>query len=176
MDVLAWCLIIVVAGNETTRNGTTGGMLALIEHQHELRKLQRDMALLPSAIEEIVRWTSPIIHFGRTADCDYELRGRKIRKGDALALFYPSANRDEEIFADPFEFRIDRSPNRHLGFGVGEHFCLGSHLARLELAVAYKHLLPRIEEIELAGPPERLHSALVGGVKHLPIRYRLSAA
>jgi cytochrome P450 len=173
MDVLAWCLIIVIAGNETTRNATTGGMLAFIEHPGELRKLQRSPALLPSAVEEVVRWVTPIIHFARTATEDYELRGRTIRKGDALALFYPSANRDEEVFEAPFEFRIDRDPNRHLGFGIGEHFCLGAHLARLELSVAYKHLLPRIESVELAGPVERLHSSLVGGVKHLPIRYKL---
>ena len=102
-----------------------------------------------------------------------EIRGVPIRKGDSVGLFYPSANRDEEVFEDPFEFRIDRSPNPHLAFGIGEHFCLGSHVARLEMQVAYKHLLPRIEEIELAGPPERLRSSLVGGVKHLPIRYRL---
>jgi cytochrome P450 len=173
MDVLALCLIIVIAGNETTRNATSGGMLAFIQHQDELRKLQRNPKLLPSAVEEVVRWVSPIIHFARTASRDLELRGKKIKKGEALALFYPSANRDEQIFEDPFAFRIDRHPNRHLGFGVGEHFCLGAHLARLELQVAYKHLLPRIEEIELAGPVDRLHSSLVGGVKHLPIRYRL---
>jgi cholest-4-en-3-one 26-monooxygenase len=173
MDVLAWCLIIVIAGNETTRNATTGGMLAFIENPGELRKLQRNPALLPSAVEEVVRWVTPIIHFARTATEDYELRGKTIRKGDALALFYPSANRDEEIFEAPFEFRIDRDPNRHLGFGMGEHFCLGAHLARLELSVAYKHLLPRIESVELAGPVERLSSSLVGGVKHLPIRYQL---
>jgi hypothetical protein len=173
MDVLALCLIIVIAGNETTRNATSGGMLAFIENQQELRKLQRDPSLLPKAVEEVVRWSSPIIHFARTATQDFELRGRKIKAGDALGLFYPSANRDEEIFADPFTFRIDRHPNRHLGFGVGEHFCLGAHVARLELQVAYKHLLPRIDEIELAGPVERLHSSLVGGVKHLPIRYKL---
>jgi cytochrome P450 len=176
MDVLTFCLIIVIAGNETTRNATTGGMLALIEHQEELRKVQRDPSLLPSAVEEVVRWVSPIIHFGRTATEDFELRGKRIRKGDALALFYPSANRDEDVFDDPFVFRVDRHPNRHIGFGVGEHFCLGAHVARLELMVAYKHLLPRLEEIELAGPAERLHSALVGGVKHLPIRYKLRPA
>jgi cholest-4-en-3-one 26-monooxygenase len=176
MDVLAFCLIIVIAGNETTRNATSGGMLAFIQHQDELRKVQRDPSLLPKAVEEVVRWTSPIIHFGRTAAQDVEIRGRKIRRGDALALFYPSANRDEEVFADPFTFRVDRHPNRHLGFGVGEHFCLGAHVARLELLVAYKHLLPRIEEIELAGPVERLHSSLVGGVKHLPIRYKVKRA
>ena len=173
MDQLAWCLIIVIAGNETTRNGTTGGMLAFVEHQDELRKLQANPALLPSAVEEVVRWTSPIIHFARTATEDYELRGKKIEAGQSVGLFYASANRDEDIFEDPFSFRIDRDPNRHLGFGVGEHFCLGVHLARLEMQVAYKHLLPRIEEIELAGPVDRLHSALVGGVKRLPIRYKL---
>ena len=176
MDQLAWCLIIVVAGNETTRNGTSGGMLAFIENQQELRRLQRDPSLLPSAVEEVVRWSTPIIHFARTAAEDCELRGKQIRAGDALALFYASANRDEEVFEDPFRFRIDRHPNRHLGFGVGEHFCLGSHLARLELTVAYKYLLPRIQEIELAGPVERLQSSLVGGVKRLPIRYKLRPA
>jgi len=173
MDVLAWCLIIVVAGNETTRNGTTGGMLAFIEHQDQMRKLQADMSLLDSAVEEVVRWTTPIIHFARTATEDVELRGKTIKEGESVALFYPSANRDEEIFEDPFAFRIDRNPNRHLGFGVGEHFCLGAHVARFELKIAYKYLLPRIDEIELAGEPERLYSSLVGGIKHLPIRYKL---
>jgi cytochrome P450 len=173
MDVLAWCLIIVIAGNETTRNGTSGGMLAFIENPGELRKLQRKPQLLKSAVEECVRWSTPIIHFARTATQDYELRGKKIRKGQSVALFYPSANRDEDVFEDPFTFRIDRNPNRHLGFGIGEHFCAGSHVARLEMAVAYKHLLPRIEAVELAGPVKRLRSTLVGGVKHLPIRYKL---
>ncbi len=176
MDVMAWCLIVVIAGNETTRNGTSGGMLAFIENQEQLWKLQRDPSLLPSAVEEVVRWASPIIHFARTAAEDAEIRGKKIAKGEAVALFYPSANRDEDIFEDPFEFRIDRNPNRHLGFGIGEHFCLGVHLARLELTVAYKHLLPRIEEIELAGPVDRLQSSLVGGVKRLPIKYRIKPA
>ncbi len=123
-----------------------------------------------------MRWATPIIHFARTATEDCELRGKRIAAGDALAVFYPSANRDEEIFDDPFEFRIDRQPNRHLGFGIGEHFCLGSHLARMEMLVAYKHLLPRIEEVELAGPIGRLASSLVGGVKHLPMRYKLRPA
>ena len=108
-----------------------------------------------------------------SATCDYTLRDKLIREGDSVALFYPSANRDEEIFENPFDFLVDRKPNRHLGFGVGEHFCLGAHLARLEMHVAYKYLLPRIEEIELAGPVDRLHSGLVGGVKRLPIHYKL---
>jgi len=173
MEVLSWCFIITVAGNETTRNGTTGGMLAFIQHQHELRRVQNDMSMLNGAIEEILRWTSPIIHFGRTATEDYTLRDKVIKQGDSVALFYPSANRDEEVFEDPYTFRIDRKPNRHIAFGVGEHFCLGAHLARLEMEVAYRHLLPRIDEIELIGSVDRLQSSLVGGVKRLPIRYKL---
>ncbi len=173
IDVMTWCLIIVIAGNETTRNATSGGLLAFVENPGEMRKVQANPGLMPSAVEELVRWTSPIIHFARTATEDVELRGQTIHKGDALGVFYPSANRDEDIFEDPGTFRVDRSPNRHIGFGVGEHDCLGAHVARLELEMVFKHLLPRFEEIELAGPVTRLHSALVGGVKSLPIRYRL---
>jgi len=176
LDVLSYCLIIVIAGNETTRNATSGGMLALAEHPAELAKLQKDPALLGCGIEEILRWTSPIIHFARTATEDFELRGKKIRKGDHVALFYPSANRDEEVFEAPFAFRADRDPNRHLAFGIGEHFCAGAHVARLELEMAFKSLIPRLAEVEIAGPIQRLRSNLVGGVKHLPIRYRLKPA
>jgi len=176
MDVLSYCLIIVIAGNETTRNATSGGMLALIEHPDQLRKVQNDESLLKPAIEEILRWTSPIIHFARTASQDVEVGGKQIREGEKLALFYPSANRDEEVFEDPFTFRVDRNPNRHIAMGVGEHFCAGAHVARLEMELAYKYLLPRIEEIEVSGPIERLRSSLVGGVKHLPIRYKLRNA
>ena len=124
----------------------------------------------------MLRWTSPIIHFARTASRDTVLRGRKIREGDHLALFYPSANRDEEVFDRPYEFDVTRDPNRHLAFGIGEHFCAGAHLARLELEFAFKYLLPRIDEIELTGPIERLHSNLVGGIKHLPVKYSLKPA
>lgn len=175
LDVLSWCFIIVVAGNETTRNATSGGMLALIEHPDQFYKVQRQPELLKSTVEEILRWTSPIIHFARTATADTEIRDQKIREGQRLGLFYGSANRDEEVFERPFSFDITRKPNRHIAFGIGEHFCAGAHMARLELEMAYKYLIPRIEEIELSGTPERLHSALVGGVKHLPIRYRLRA-
>jgi cytochrome P450 len=176
MDVLAYCLIIVIAGNETTRNATSGGMLALAQHPAELAKIQKNPALLPTAIEEILRWTSPIIHFARTATQDVEIRGKKIRKGEQLALYYPSANRDEDVFDRPFTFDVTRDPNRHLAFGIGEHFCAGAHVARLELEVAFKHLLPRLAEVEVAGEVERLRSNLVGGIKHLPIRYRLTPA
>jgi cytochrome P450 len=176
MDVLAYCLIIVIAGNETTRNATSGGMLALAQHPAELAKIQKNPALLPTAIEEILRWTSPIIHFARTATQDVEIRGKKIRKGEQLALYYPSANRDEDVFDRPFTFDVTRDPNRHLAFGIGEHFCAGAHVARLELEVAFKSLLPRLVDLELAGPVQRLKSNLVGGIKHLPLRYKLRPA
>lgn len=181
MEVLLWCNLIVAAGNETTRNATSGGMAALIEHQDELRKLQTairegDATLLARGVEEILRWTSPIVQFARTATTDVELRGKRIREGDIVSLFYPSANRDEEVFEDPFAFRVDRTPNRHLAFGIGEHFCAGAHVARLEIEYALRFFLPRIEEIDFAGPVDRLHSHFIGGVKRLPIRYKLAPA
>ena len=176
IDILVWCMLIVAAGNETTRNATSGGMMALIEHPDQMRRLQEDAGLLKSGVEEILRWTSPIIHFARTATADVEIRGQKIRAGETLALFYPSANRDEDVFEAPFDFRVDRSPNRHLAFGIGEHFCAGAHVARLEIEYALRFLLPRLEEIELAGPPDRLNSNLIGGFKRLPIRYKLRAS
>lgn len=173
MEILAWCQIIMVAGNETTRNATSGGLLAFIENPDQLRKLQADPSLLKPAVEEVVRWSSPIIHFTRTLSADTEFKGKQFKKGDHVALFYPSANRDEDVFEAPYEFRVDRTPNRHIGFGVGEHFCAGAHVARLELEMAFRYLLPRIEEIELAGDISRLQSNLVGGIKRLPIRYKL---
>ena len=177
IQILAWCQIIMVAGNETTRNGTSRGLMALIDNPDQLHLFQSDPDnLMKPMLEEILRWTSPIIHFARTASCDTELQGTKFKQGDHIAIFFPSANRQEDLFADPYKFRIDRFPNNHLAFGVGEHFCAGAHIARLELEMIFKHLLPRIEEIELAGVPSRLHSNLVGGIKRLPIRYRLRAA
>jgi len=175
-ELLSYCLAMVIAGNETTRNAITGGMLAFIENPDQLARVQRDPGLLDSAIEEILRWSSPIVHMGRTAAQDVELHGQRIRAGDILALFYPSANRDEAVFDDPFRFRVDRSPNHHLSFGVGEHFCLGAHVARFELNVIFRHLLARLVEAEVIGPIERLQSPFVGGIKRLPIRYRLRAA
>jgi len=174
-DLLAYCEIMVEAGNETTRNAISGGMLAFCEHPDEWRRLRAHPELLPLAVEEILRWTSPIIAFARTATEDCELRDQKIRKGEQVALFYPSANRDEAVFDEPFAFRIDRDPNRHLAFGIGEHFCLGAHVARVELETVFRHLLGRLEEFELGGPVERLRSATIGGIKHLPLRYRLGA-
>ncbi len=154
----------------------TGGMLALLENPGEWEKLRAIPALLDSAVEEIVRWTTPVIQFSRTATRDYELRGKTIRSGQAVCLFYASGNRDEEVFADPFAFRIDREPNPHIGFGMGEHVCLGAHLARLELRHAFAQLRERLERCELAGPVERVRSSFVGGIKRAPMRWRIARA
>jgi len=172
-ELLSYCFLLVIAGNETTRNAMSGGLVALIEHPGEFEKLRREPGLVDSAVEEIVRWTTPVIQFCRTASEPFELRGQKIRTGDSMCLFYPSANRDEEVFEDPFAFRIDRSPNPHLAFGIGEHFCLGANLARLELRILFRLLAERLDHVELAGPMERLASSFLGGVKHVPLRYRL---
>jgi cytochrome P450 len=173
IELLSFYYLLVVAGNETTRNATTGGLLALIQHPGELEKLRRDPGLIPSAVEEIVRWTSPVIQFCRTALTDTELRGQKIKAGQAVCLFYPSANRDEDVFPDGDRFRVERDPNPHLGFGIGEHFCMGAHLARLELQVVLSQLVKRLEHVELAGEVRRLRSSFVGGLKSMPIRYKL---
>ena len=152
VELLSYYFLLVVAGNETTRNAMTGGMLAFLENPGEWQKLRRDPALLDSAVEEIVRWTTPVIQFSRTATRDYELRGKTIRTGQSVCLFYASGNRDEEVFDDPFAFRIDRQPNPHIGFGMGEHVCLGAHLARLELRHAFAQLRERLESCELSRP------------------------
>ena len=174
-EIIAFAVLLMVAGNETTRNATSGGLVALLEHPDEWRRLRADPALVPTAVEEVLRWTSPVVHFARTATADALLGGQKIRAGDALALFYASANRDEEVHEDPFAFRVDRRPNRHLAFGVGEHVCLGAHVARVELRAILAELLRRVERCELAGPVVRLRSATVGGLKSVPVRYRLRA-
>ena len=176
LELLSYLLVLVVAGNETTRNATSGGLLALIENPEQFRRLKSDPTLIKSAVEEIVRWTSPVIQFTRTATSDTVVRGQKIRAGESVCLFYPSANRDEDVFDQPFKFDIGRNPNPHLAFGIGEHFCLGSNLARLELEVIFRELAKRLERAESAGPLERLRSSFVGGIKHMPIRYELKPA
>ena len=173
-ELLSYFILLIVAGNETTRNATSGGLLALMENRGELAKLRRDPSLVESAVEEIVRWVSPVIQFCRTPTEDVEISGVKIRAGEACCLFYPSANRDEEIFEDPFAFRIDRSPNDHYAFGIGVHFCLGANLARLELQEIFRRLVPRLEEVELAGPVERMRSSFVGGIKRMPLHVRVA--
>jgi cholest-4-en-3-one 26-monooxygenase len=168
--LLNYAELIVEAGNETTRNAISGGLLAFSEHRDQWERLRAQPDLVPSAVEEILRWVSPIIHFTRTATEDCEVRGEKIAAGDRVALFYASANRDEEVFTDPFSFQVDRTPNRHLAFGSGAHFCMGAHLARVELEALFRHLLDRLEEFEVTAPPERLSSAVNGGIKHLQLR------
>jgi cholest-4-en-3-one 26-monooxygenase len=176
VELLSYYLLLVVAGNETTRNAMTGGMIAFLEHPEQWQALLREAGLLDLAIEEIVRWVTPVIQFCRTPTRDYTLRGKTIRAGQNACLFYPSANRDEEVFPDGDVFRIDRNPNRHLAFGVGEHVCLGAHLARLELHCAFAALRERLVSAELAGPVERARSSFVGGIKRAPMRWEIRPA
>lgn len=173
-ETLSYFFLLVIAGNETTRNAMSGGLHALIEHPGELAQLRANPDLTHSAVEEIVRYTTPVIQFCRTANASVEIRGQKIAAGESLCLFYPSANRDEELFDAPNEFRISRDPNPHIAFGIGEHFCLGASLARLELRVLFRQLAERLEEVAVRGPISRLRSSFLGGIKHLPVELRLS--
>jgi cytochrome P450 len=174
-ELFLFFLLLIIAGNETTRNATSGGMLALISNRDQLEKLRADPSRATSAVEEVVRWTSPVMHFTRRATRDTEIRGVKIREGDDVCVWYPSANRDEEMFADPDRFLIDRDPNPQIAFGKGEHFCLGVNLARLELKVMLQELVRRLPDMELAGPVERLRSNFIGGIKRMPVRFSATA-
>jgi len=164
-------LLLAVAGNETTRNLISGGMLKLIENPAERARLIADRSLLPTAVEEMLRMVSPVMHFRRTATQDIEVGGRKIREGDKVILWYVSANRDEDVFADPDRFDVGRTPNDHLAFGIGQHFCLGANLARLEIHIMFEELLARLPDIELAGPVRRLRSNFINGIKSMPVRF-----
>jgi cytochrome P450 len=162
--------LLLIAGNETTRHTISHGMLALMENPDQLRRLKEDRSLMPRAVEEILRWATPVLHFRRTATRDTELRGVKIRKGDKVVTWYISANRDGEAFPDPNRFDITRHPNEHVTFGPGgPHFCLGAHLARLETRILFEELLPRLDSIEPTGPVERMRSNFVNGIKHMPV-------
>ena len=164
-------LLLVTAGNETTRHAMSNGLLALLEHPAQRDRLIADPALIPSGVEEILRWAPSLLHFRRTATGDVELRGMTIRAGDKVALWYVSGNRDEAQFPDPDHFDVCRTPNRHLAFGLGgPHFCVGAHLARLELRVWLEEMLPVLGSLELAGEPQRLRSNFFHGVKSLPVR------
>ncbi len=167
----SYYMLLVVAGNETTRNAISGGLHALIEHPGRWHELAARPAQARDAAEECLRWSTPVVQMARTATRDTELHGEKIRAGDTLALFYASANRDERVFAQPFEFRFDRSPNPHLAFGIGEHFCVGAHLARIEIRCMLRRLAARFERFEAAAAATRLQASTVGGWKTLPVRY-----
>jgi cholest-4-en-3-one 26-monooxygenase len=164
-------LLLSIAGNETTRTVTAWGMHSLIEHPEERERLRRDPSLLPCAVEEIVRYTPPVHYMRRTTTCDTEISGVRLPAGAKVALWYPSANRDEAVFSDPDRFDVGRRPNPHLSFGIGEHFCLGAHLARLELQEIFAALLRRIPEMELVSAPRRLRSNFVNGCKSMHVRY-----
>ena len=174
LETFGYYLITFSAGHDTTKNALAGGMHALIQNPGELARLRRDPGLVNAAVEEVVRWATPVNYMRRRAACDTEVGGQKIRKDDWLLLFYASGNRDEDVFDDPFRFRIDRDPNPHVGFGHGEHFCLGSHLARRSQRALFAELARRLEHVELAGEPEWIQSSFVVGLKRLPIRYRIA--
>ncbi|MDG2333212.1 MAG: cytochrome P450 [Myxococcota bacterium] len=164
-------MLLILAGNETTRNAISGGMLALSEHPDERSKLAADLSLLPSATEEILRYVSPVISMRRTATRDTEIGGQKIAENDKVVMFYPSANRDPEIFDRPDVFDIQRDPNVHLAFGWGPHFCLGANLARAEIRTIFAELLTRLPDIEVCGPVRRLRSSTVNSIKSMPVRF-----
>jgi cholest-4-en-3-one 26-monooxygenase len=165
-------LLLTVAGNETTRNAASGGMLAFFEHPGQWQRLNDDPSLIPAAAEEIVRWVSPVNMFRRTATRDIELGGQRIAEGDKVVVFYASANRDAAVFARPDDFDAGRDPNPHAGFGGGgPHFCLGKHLAVLELRVLLATLVERMPDIKLDGETSRLRSNFINGIKHMPVRF-----
>jgi cytochrome P450 len=174
MDTLSYYVIVASAGHDTTSAATAGGLLALLENPDQLARLQADMSLMPTAVEEMIRWVVPVKEFMRTAQADTEVRGVPIAKGEAVLLSYVSANRDEDVFTEPFRFDVGRDPNKHLSFGHGVHFCLGAALARMEINSFFTELVPRIKSIELAGKPEHMATTFVGGLKHLPIRCEIS--
>ncbi len=164
-------MLLILAGNETTRNAISGGMLALSEHRDQWQKLLDDPALLPTATEEILRYVSPVISMRRTATRDTEIAGQRIRENDKVVMFYPSANRDADAFENPDRFDVTREPNPHLAFGWGPHFCLGASLARGEIRGIFSELLSRFPDIEVCGPVRRMRSSTVNSIKSMPVRF-----
>jgi cholest-4-en-3-one 26-monooxygenase len=172
-DILALAMLLFIAGSETTMNSISGGLLAFMNHPEQLARLRDDPALWPSTVEEVLRWVSPVLNgMVRTAMEDIEVGDVLIRAGDKVTLWYPSANRDESHFADPFAFDIGRDPNDHVAFGAGIHFCLGASLARLEIRVTLQTVFHRFRDIEQAGEMVRLRSNVSHAIEHLPIRFR----
>jgi cholest-4-en-3-one 26-monooxygenase len=171
LEFNSFFMLLCVAGNETTRTVTSHGMHALIRHPEQMRRVQQDRSILPSAVEEILRYEPAVHYFRRTLTRDFELRGQRLREGDKVTMWYPSANRDEEVFANPDAFDVTRSPNDHLAFGIGEHFCIGANLARMELRVIFDEILMRIPDMRLAAPVRRLRSNFVNGVKEMRVEF-----
>jgi cytochrome P450 len=173
MEQISYYVIVATAGHDTTASAMAGGMQQLVENPDQLARLQADPSLIPSAVDEIIRWVTPVKHFMRNCTTEYTLRGHTFRPGDAVLLSYPSANRDEEVFDDPFRFDVGRTPNKHLAFGFGVHYCLGAMLARMEIKALLTELVPRLRSIELAGEPAEMQTLFVGGLKRLPIAYEI---
>jgi cholest-4-en-3-one 26-monooxygenase len=171
MEFDSFFLLLAVAGNETTRNLIAGGMHALIEHPDQWRRLRENPGLINTAVEEMLRWVSPVIHFRRTVMRPTEFRGTKLKEGDKVAIYYTSANRDEAVFPEPMTFDVGRTPNNHIAFGIGEHFCLGANLARLEIRAIFEELVRRVPDVELAAPVRRLRSNFINGTKEMQVRF-----
>ena len=177
LETAGYYSIIATAGHDTTSSTLAGGLEALIRDPAQRRALQDDPSRIPNAVNEMIRWVTPVRHFMRQAQDDTVVGGVPLEKDDWLLLSYLSANRDDTVFADPFRFDIGRAnADMHLAFGIGVHFCLGAHLARMELEAFFRELLPRLEHVELAGQPESMATTFVGGLKRLPIRYRVRPA
>jgi len=175
LEFSSFFLLLAIAGNETTRTVTCWGMHELMRHPDQRERVRRDPELLPSAVEEILRYAPAVLYFRRTATRDTEIRGQRIREGDKVTLWYPSANRDEDVFPDPDTFDVGRHPNHHLAFGIGEHFCLGANLARMELQEILGEILDRLPDMEPAAPPRRLRSNFINGCKEMRVRFRPEA-
>lgn len=172
LEAMSYYIIVATAGHDTTSSSTAGGVLALMQHPDELAKVVADPSITPLTVDEAIRWVSPVKHFMRYGTGDYELRGRHIKAGDPIMMLYPSGNRDDEVFDEPFRFRADRRPNRHLAFGHGAHHCLGNLLAKMEMKYLYEELFSRIASIELNGEPRLIQSTFVSGLKTLPVRIK----
>jgi len=175
MEFCYFFLLLLIAGNETTRTVTTNGMIALLENPEQHALLQRDLSLVDSAVEEILRYAPAVHTFRRQAMADVEIRDKKVREGQKLMLWYSSVNRDEEVFTDPDRFDIRRSPNDHLAFGIGEHYCLGANLARMELQEIFRAIAIHFHDVEMTAPPRRLRSTFINGVKEMRVRFRTGA-
>jgi cholest-4-en-3-one 26-monooxygenase len=172
MDFNLFFLLLAVAGNETTRNAISHGMNALIENPDQYARLVEQPELMDTAVEEILRWASPVMYFRRNVTEDVEYKGHELRAGDKVGIWYVSANRDEEVFDDPFRFDVGRQPNDHIAFGGGgPHHCLGASLARMEIRLFFEELTSKVERVESVGAPQRLRSNFIGGIKHLPVRF-----
>jgi len=173
-DATSYYMIVATAGHDTTSSSTAGAIWALAQDPEQFAKVKANPELIPGLVDEAVRWMTPVKHFMRSATSDTELGGRKIAKGDWLMLCYASGNRDEEIFEDPFSFRCDRKPNRHVAFGYGAHLCLGQYLAKLEMRILFEELLPRLKSIALDGEVKMTQATFVNGPKKLPIRFEVN--